>query len=290
MTFQITKAKREKVYLKIAMTGASGFGKTYSALKLARGMTDSWDKICVIDTENNSANLYSDLGPFNHIDFQPPYSPKRYIEVIKFAYESKPEVIIIDSASHEWDGPGGCLEIHGNLGGQFAHWKTVTPLHKAFIDAILQTPCHIISNLRTKSDYSIDKDERTGKAKIEKVGLKATQREGFDYEVSIEFRISQNHMAVAAKDRTGLFSGDVPFLIDEKTGEKLKKWNEAAPAAPEKKTYQIYEATDEQKRGLVAMLKAKKIGQERWAPISGSLTGHEYSDANIELAIKEAGL
>jgi hypothetical protein len=45
-------------------------------------MTQDWNKIAVIDTENSSASLYSDLGSFNVLDLSPPYSPERYIEAI----------------------------------------------------------------------------------------------------------------------------------------------------------------------------------------------------------------
>ena len=53
---QIKTASRKKVKLKMGISGASGFGKTYSALLLASGMTNGdWSKIAVIDTENGSA-------------------------------------------------------------------------------------------------------------------------------------------------------------------------------------------------------------------------------------------
>jgi hypothetical protein len=56
--------------------------------------------------------------------------------------------------------------------------------------------------------------------------MKQETRDGFDYEVAICFDINIKHTATANKDRTNLFIDDIPFVIDEKVGEKIKKWNE----------------------------------------------------------------
>ena len=63
---KLQKATRKQVKLRLGMSGASGFGKTYSALLLAHGMIGDWSKIAVIDTENGSAELYADLGDYLH--------------------------------------------------------------------------------------------------------------------------------------------------------------------------------------------------------------------------------
>ena len=83
--------------------------------------------------------MYADLGDYNVLQLQSPYSPERYIEAIKTCEDAGMELIIIDSITHEWDGKGGCLDIHSDLGGQFAHWAKVTPRHNAFIQSILQS-------------------------------------------------------------------------------------------------------------------------------------------------------
>ena len=107
---KLTKAKRQQLKLRIGLSGPSGFGKTYSALLLAYGMTNDWSKIAVVDTENGSSNLYSHLGDFNVLNLTEPYSPERYIEAIKACEQADIDVIIIDSITHEWQGKGGCLE------------------------------------------------------------------------------------------------------------------------------------------------------------------------------------
>jgi hypothetical protein len=221
---QLQKAQRHQVKLRLGLSGASGFGKSYSALLLAYGITEDWTKIAVIDTENNSASLYSHLGDFNVVSLNQPYSPERYIEAVKLCEEKQMEVIIIDSITHEWNGKGGCLQIHEQLGGRFQDWAKLTPRHQAFIDAILQSNCHVITTVRKKMDYSMDRDS-SGKTRVVKHGLKDITREGFSYELTVDFEIiNENHMAKATKDRTGLFMDKPEILITTGVGRMLIDW------------------------------------------------------------------
>jgi len=221
---QLRPSERRQVKLRLGISGASGFGKTKSALYLAYGMTNDWSKIAVIDTENSSASLYSDLGSYNVLDLTPPYSPERYIEAISICEKANVSVIILDSITHEWNGSGGCLEIHEKLGGRFQDWGLVTPRHQAFINRILQSDCHIITTTRRKVEYDIDRDA-SGKLKVQKLGTKEITKEGFEYELTINFElINENHLARASKDRTGLFMNQPEFIIDSLIGKKILDW------------------------------------------------------------------
>ncbi len=221
---KLQQAKRHQVKLRLGLSGASGFGKSYSALLLAYGITNDWSKIAVIDTENGSASLYSHLGNYNVLTLNEPFSPERYIEAIKTCENGSIEAIIIDSITHEWNGKGGCLQIHEQLGGRFQDWAKLTPRHQAFIDAILQSKCHIITTVRKKIDYSMDKDS-SGKTKVIKHGLKDITREGFSYELTVDFEVvNENHLVKASKDRTGLFMDKPEFVINAATGKKLLAW------------------------------------------------------------------
>ena len=221
---KLQKAERHQVKLRIGLSGPSGFGKTYSALLLAYGITNDWNKIALIDTENKSASLYSHLGDFNVLSLEEPFTPERYTKAIKVCEESDIEIIIIDSISHEWQGKSGCLEIHEQLGGRFQDWGRVTPRHQAFIDAIILSKCHIISTSRSKVDYSLDKDGN-GKTKVMKLGTKSITREGFEYELTVNFEfLNDKHLVQASKDRTELFSGKPEFIISSATGKKLIEW------------------------------------------------------------------
>ena len=221
---KLQKAERHQVKLRIGLSGPSGFGKTYSALLLAYGMTNDWRKIAIIDTENNSASLYSHLGDYNVLSLEEPFTPERYIKAIKLCEDADISVIIIDSISHEWQSKGGCLEIHEHLGGRFQDWAKVTPRHNAFIDAIILSKCHLITTMRSKVDYSLDKDSN-GKTKVMKLGTKSIMREGYEFELSVNFEfLNDKHLVSASKDRTELFSGKPEFIINSSTGKKLIDW------------------------------------------------------------------
>jgi len=209
--------------IKLAIQGPSGSGKTYSSLLMANGLVGNWNHIAVIDTENNSSHLYSHLGNFNVLSLSEPFSPERYIEAIEICEKAGMKAIIVDSISQEWEGSGGIIETHGNMAGNsFTNWNRVTPRHNSFVQKILQSPCHIIATIRSKQDYVLT--DKNGKMVPEKVGLKGVTRDGMDYEFTVVLDLDIKHQATASKDRTGLFTNPLPFLISEQTGNKIKIW------------------------------------------------------------------
>lgn len=227
---EIRTAERKKAKLRIGVSGPSGSGKTYSALQMARGLSTSWEKVLLIDTENGSGELYSHLGPYKIITLSAPFSPERYIEAIGAAEEAGMETIVIDSVSHEWDGSGGCLELNETIaktkfrGNTWSAWSETTPRHQKFIHAIVSSPCHVITSARSKTD-TVQVDDGSKKS-VKKVGTKEIQREGFEFELTVNFALDRDgNLATASKDRTGLFSRRDPFTISEETGEELLAWN-----------------------------------------------------------------
>lgn len=219
---ELRQAKRKNAKMKLALQGSAGSGKTYSALLLASGMTD-WSKIGVVDTENNSAELYSHLGDYNVLQLDKPFTPERYIKAIEVCEEAGMEVCILDGLSSEWEGSGGILDLHGNMpGNSFTNWAKMTPRHNAFVQKILESPCHIISTIRTKQDYVLA--EKNGKMIPEKVGLKGITRDGMNYEFTIVFDLNIKHLAVASKDRTGLFADKPEAIITPEYGNQILKW------------------------------------------------------------------
>lgn len=220
---QLRKSNRSQAKIRIALQGPSGSGKSYSSLLLAYGLCKDWSKIAVVDSENQSADLYAHLGSYNVLNLLPPYSPERYMEAISQCEKAGMEVIIIDSLTHEWEGEGGILDIHGKMAGNsFSNWAKITPRHNALVQKILSSNCHIVATVRTKQDYVIT--EKNGKQVPEKVGLKAVQRDGMEYDFSIVFEIDIHHQVNCTKDRTQLFAQKFPFQIDFSTGEKIKSW------------------------------------------------------------------
>lgn len=219
----LQQAERKQAKIKMGLMGPSGAGKTYSALLIAYGMTRDWSRIAVIDTENHSADLYAHLGSFNVLALDKPFAPERYIEAIEICEKAGMTVILIDSVSHEWE---EILDIHGAMvGNSFTNWSRITPRHAAFVQKILQSPCHIIATIRSKQDYVLS--EKNGKMVPEKVGLKGVTREGLDYEFTLVFELDIKHQATASKDRTGLFMDKPSVLITDKIGEQIRSWCES---------------------------------------------------------------
>jgi len=209
----------------MALQGPSGSGKTMSAILIAFGLTGDYTKIAVIDTENHSADLYAHLGDYYVLPITPPFHPEKYVEAIKVCEKAGMQVIIIDSISHEWEGIGGILDIHAAMAGNsFTNWAKVTPRHNQFVQALLQSPCHIIGTIRSKQEYVLV--EKQGKQIPEKVGLKGVTKEGLDYEFTIVLELNIKNAASVSKDRTGLFTGKPEFVPTVDTGKAILRWCE----------------------------------------------------------------
>lgn len=216
----LQKASRKKAKIKLCLQGPSGSGKTYSALLLAYGLCNDWNKIAVVDTENHSAELYAHLGTFNTLQLSAPFTPEKYMQAIDVCEKAGMEVLVIDSVTHEWE---NLLDYHTSLqGNSFTNWGRVTPRHNEFVRKILQSSMHIISTIRTKQDYVLN--ERNGKMVPEKVGLKTVQRDGLEYEFTLVFDIDMKNHAIASKDRTGLFFGQPEKKLSVETGKQINDW------------------------------------------------------------------
>ena len=252
---QMKRASRSLAKLKIAVSGASGSGKTLSSLLIGYGLvkdahpelSDSavWEKICVIDTENGSASLYvgshhgqTTVGAYNTIELSPPFSPRRYIEAIEVAQANGIEFLIIDSLSHAWAGAGGMLDMQGaaaqKTGNSYTAWRDVTPEHNRLVDTILQSDMHICTTMRSKTEYVLE-DNGKGKKVPRKIGTAPIFRDGIEYEFTVVFDVNQQHVASASKDRTSLFDGE-SMLLSPKEGQRLYQWLQegVGNAEPEK--------------------------------------------------------
>ena len=223
---KLRKATRKQAKLRIGLSWPSWSWKTYSALQLAYWITWDWEKIAIIDTENWSADLYSNLWDYLVLTLEPDYTPENYIEAIKTCENAWVEVIIIDSITHEWSWKWWCLEINEKIAqakfkwNTWSAWSQTTPRHQKFLETIVNSSCHIITTARSKTE-TIQVEW-----KIKKIWMKDEQREWFEYEMTIMFNIDrENHLAIASKDRTNLFIDKDPFIITQSIWEEIKKWN-----------------------------------------------------------------
>lgn len=230
---EIRKAERKKAKLRLGIAAPSGAGKTYSALLMAFGLGG---KIGLIDTEHGSGDLYANLGDYDIIGIEAPYTVPKYLAAIKAFEQAGYNTVIIDSLSHAWAGDGGLLDKQGKIADSgkangFAAWRTITPEHNALVEAMLKSPCHIIATMRAKQEYVLEMNDK-GKQTPKKVGLAPVQREGMEYEFTVMLDVDMNHVASASKDRTSLFDGQ-HFKITDETGKTLLAWLEMGTAVEE---------------------------------------------------------
>jgi hypothetical protein len=263
---QLKKAARQQVKLRLNLSGPSGAGKTYSALKMAKGLVGDWSKIAVIDTENGSASLYSHLGEFNTLELTAPFTPERYQEAIKTCIDAGMTCVIIDSTTHEWN---QLLEDNEKLavakyrGNTWSAWSESTPRHDRFVQYVLHCPSHVITCTRSKMETIMTDDK-----KVKKVGMKDVQREGWEYELTVSLSIDRDtHYATPSKDRTNLFEGKPPFIISEETGQQILSWCESGEAVPVFEDYikQVFNAaTVEELTALKATTPAHVMADSGW--------------------------
>lgn len=215
------KATREQVWLKILLSGASGSGKSYTALRLATGIAKKCNsEIAYIGTEGSRDKYYSNEFSYDLMQLEDPYTTDKYIQAIEMAVEAGYKVLIIDSLSHEWK---WLNDTHDKMpGNTFTNWGKLKPKHRQFMDKILNSPIHVIATARGKDDWVLE--EKNGKQTPKKVGMGQQQDKDISYEYTVSLMLQQDtHIASADKDNTHLFDGRYDILT-EKDGEQLYAW------------------------------------------------------------------
>lgn len=220
MNIQFRQAKRNKAKLRLALIGAPGSGKTYSALRIAKGLGG---KTAMIDTEAGSGDLYATDFDYSIVTMNAPYETDKYIAAIKAAQEAGFDNLVIDSLSHAWLATlDKKTAIDAAGGNSFTNWAKVNPSFYALIDTILHSELNIICTIRAKVGHVIERDDK-GKTIVRKLGLAPQFRDGIEYEFTAVLDVSDTHTATASKDRTGLFDGRM-IVLDGQVGKDLNKW------------------------------------------------------------------
>jgi hypothetical protein len=206
MTFTIKQARPVDDRLLIGIGGPQNSGKTTSALRMASGIVEGTGKrICIIDTEKERALRYAANFDFDHLNFEPPFTSLRYLEAIQQADAAGYGVIIVDSTSHEHDGPGGVLEQHEEIltkmaGNdyhkrekcKFTAWIQPKQARNRLIQFGLQrVKAHVILCFRAKEKIAMIKNKE-GKLDIVNDGYQIIGGEEFGYEMSIMFMLPPN--------------------------------------------------------------------------------------------------
>ena len=229
---QFRKAIKCDAKLRFAVCGPSGSGKTYTLLALA---TELGGPIAVVDTEHGSASKYADIFEFDVLELDS-YDPLRLIEIIDYAVANHYRVLCIDSLSHFWMGKDGELEKVDRAARRmqtpngFAAWKQVTPIHNALIDKIIGAPLHILVSMRAKTEWVLERDDRSGKTVPRKVGLAPVMRDGIEYEFDVCGDLDQENTLLITKTRCPRLAGGIFPKPGKELADVLKEWLGTVPA------------------------------------------------------------
>lgn len=243
------RAVKEDSKLRLAVSGPAGSGKTFTLLRIATELARGVGRIAVVDTEHGSASKYSHTAKCtdactdpSHFDFDviepSKFDPRNLIDTITEALKGGYAVFVCDSLSHYWMGPDGELEMVDNAakqsrsGNSFAAWKTVTPIHNQLVDTMLRAPIHILVSMRTKTEWVIEKDEKTGKNTPRKIGLQPVMRDGIEFEFDVCGEIDQDNTLTITKTRCSALTGKSINRPGPEMSNTLKEWL-GSPAAQE---------------------------------------------------------
>lgn len=258
--FTFRPATREQTPLLIGLVGPSGSGKTFSALRLATGIQSVvGGKIAALDTEARRMLHYAEKFKFDYLEFGAPFGSDRYLEAVEAAVSMGARTVIVDSMSHEHEGPGGYLEFHdaevhrlmseGGFKSQFAAqipaWMKPSSRRRRMINGLLQIKANFIFCFRAKEKIKLVK--RNGKTEPVELGWQAIAGEEFVYEMTDRFLLPPGAQGVPDFSREAWETG-VPKMpedhatiigngnqLDEQMGAQLAQWalgSTPAPATP----------------------------------------------------------
>jgi hypothetical protein len=238
MTYHFRPAVREAIGLLIGLSGASGSGKTYSALRIATGIVGKDKKFAVIDTEARRSLHYADMFNFDMCELNPPFTPQAYADIIKTADKQGYGAIVIDSVSHEWAGEGGILDIQEQelqrMAGEdakrresckMASWIKPKMAHKQMLQRLLQVHAHLILCFRAEEKVKMERIE--GKMQIVPIGFQPICSKELPYELTVSFMLLPDKPGIPQplklqEQHKKLFPLDQP--LSELSGKLIAQW------------------------------------------------------------------
>lgn len=249
----VSTATKEQSRLRLALSGPSGSGKTFSAVNILTEM--GCQKIIVLDTEHGSAAKYSNsfARPFEVVDnrfWKSNFDPRILIRSLKQLAAAGYDGIIVDSLTHFWMGPGGMLTLVDEFAKRakakfgkydsYGAWKEADPIYNELIQTILALPCHFVGCLRAKTEYT--RTDEGGKTKVQKTGMAAQIREGFEYEFDVEGLMDMDHNLSIGKTRCSDLDGRIFHKPGKNIAEPLVAWlTDGVPPAPQQTSVIISE-------------------------------------------------
>jgi len=294
-TFTATDAVRQQVPVLVGLMGASGSGKTYSALRLATGIQRvTGGDIFFIDTESKRALHYADQFKFKHIEFPAPFGPMDYLASIEFAQKSGAKVIVVDSMSHEHEGPGGVLDMHdqelARLGGRasdsFRAWAGPKAERRRMVNSIMQINCSFVFCFRAKEKTRPGKGAG-GKNELVEQGYMPIAGEEFVFEMTMNALLlpgssgvpvwqsdypGERAMMKLPRQFESVFAKPRP--LDEDIGQSLAEWARGKPVAIEPTPEEIERLTRLEAAGADAADMGADSLQAFWKSLSKTDQAH----------------
>ena len=251
--FVIRPARRVWTPQLIGITGVQFSGKTLAALLIAAGLVRPGERVGMVDTENRRGSMYADnplvrkafgvegtsKEPFDVIDLHPPFHPKRFVSAYHSFQKAGIALVITDTVTHAWDGPGGALEIKDKE----QDWINAKKWTKAMSSEIRNSPMHHIMCMRAQEKTQIIGKPGTDKVEYVPIGEQPITEKNIPFDASVMIRVQgeangqpATHLAEIRKYPTGMehiFAGWKPQLITPDLGKRIRQWNEAAGAQDE---------------------------------------------------------
>lgn len=229
---------------RVSLIGPAGSGKSMSGLILARLLAGPEGKIACVDTEHGSLSKYAGepypYDPAKKFVFDvvelDSFSATNFLRALKDAEDAGYAVFVCDSLSHFWEGKDGALEFvdmaNKRQKDQMGGWKDWRPNERAMIDAMLASPCHIIGNMRVKTEYQEQVDPQSGKKKRVKVGLAPIQRQGLEYEFDLVGYMDDENTLITDKTRCPFYKKKAITEPKEKDFQPFVDWLKGVAAPP----------------------------------------------------------
>jgi hypothetical protein len=226
-------AINEMCYLKLALYGEAGSGKTFTASSIAIGLNQfikSKKPISFADTETGSDFV---LPRFNAAKIDLLVAKTRAFQdllIIVDEAEKVSDVLITDSITHFWNELVDAYVQKNELKRlRLKDWIPLKKTWREFTDKFINSRLHIILCGRSADKWEEVEDEEDGAKELKKVGTKLRAETQLSYEPSLLIeleaiqlspRIGTNyiHRAYVKKDRADILTGK---FFDDPTFESI---------------------------------------------------------------------
>lgn len=229
-------ASRSEAKPLIGLYAESGNGKTWSALLLARGFVGPNGKIGMIETEGGRGEANVGREPVGHFLVRPirgDFSPQEYGKAIDDAEKEGLAALIIDSASHEWEGAGGVLamaaknDADGKKGVLI--WQQPKISHQRhFMLRLMQTPIPLVIVCMRAKYPMVQKGSNWTRSEV----LEPKQADDILFEMFVHGWIDAAHKFHSTKytlpELADIVRDNEPISIA--TGQRLADWAKGSPA------------------------------------------------------------